>query len=69
MHHASPHHWIFLALPRLMGALVTARAGDRFATLARRPPLKIEPEAVLRLINGKYPQGEPVPGELVKLIQ
>lgn len=48
--------------------LTTARAGDSFAKYARRAPLKNEPEAILRLLNGKYPQGEPVPGELVKLI-
>jgi predicted Zn-dependent protease len=48
--------------------LMTARTGDSFAALARRAPLKNEPEAILRLLNGKYPQGEPAPGELVKLI-
>lgn len=49
-------------------ALMTARQHDSFAALARRAPLKNEPEAILRLLNGKYPQGEPAPGELVKLI-
>lgn len=48
--------------------LVTARAGDRFAALARRSPLRDEPEAMLRLLNGRYPQGEPAAGELVKLV-
>jgi len=48
--------------------LKTARTGDSFAALARRTSLKNDPEAILRLLNGKYPQGEPVPGELVKLI-
>jgi predicted Zn-dependent protease len=48
--------------------LMTARASDNFAALARRAPFKNEPEAILRLLNGKYPQGEPAPGELVKLI-
>jgi predicted Zn-dependent protease len=48
--------------------LITARTGDTFAGLARRVPLKHEPEAILRLLNGKYPQGEPAPGDLVKLI-
>jgi predicted Zn-dependent protease len=48
--------------------LTTARTGDSFAKFARRAPLKNEPEAILRLLNGKYPQGEPVPGELMKLI-
>ena len=49
--------------------LTTVRAGDSFAKFARRAPLKNEPEAILRLLNGKYPQGEPAPGELVKLIR
>jgi len=48
--------------------LVTARRGDNFATLTRRTSLKNEPPAILRLLNGKYPLGEPTPGELVKLI-
>ncbi len=48
--------------------LTTARVGDSFTKFARRAPLKNEPEAILRLLNGKYPQGEPAPGELVKLI-
>jgi predicted Zn-dependent protease len=49
-------------------ALVTARPGDRFAALAGRSALRDDPEAVLRLVNGRYPQGEPAAGELVKLI-
>jgi predicted Zn-dependent protease len=49
--------------------LVTARAGDRYATLARRTPLQHEPQAILRLINGQYPEGEPATGALVKIIQ
>jgi predicted Zn-dependent protease len=49
--------------------LTTARAGDNFAKLARRTPLKNDPESILRLLNGKYPQGEPAPGELVKIIR
>lgn len=49
--------------------LMTAHASDNFAKLARRAPLKNQPEAILRLINGKYPQGEPTPGELVKTIR
>jgi len=48
--------------------LMTARMGDSFTALARRTSLKEEPQTMLRLLNGKYPQGEPTPGELVKLI-
>lgn len=49
--------------------LTTVRAGDSFAIFARRSPLKNEPEATLRLLNGKYPQGELAPGDIVKIIR
>ena len=49
--------------------LVTAKAGDRFADYARRAPLSHEPESVLRLLNDRYPSGEPTAGELIKIIQ
>jgi predicted Zn-dependent protease len=49
--------------------IVTARSGDSFARLARRSPLTAEPESVLRLINDRYPQGEPAPNELLKTIR
>jgi len=44
------------------------RAGENFARWARTSPLAPEPEAMLRLLNGLYPQGEPATGELIKLI-
>ncbi len=46
----------------------TAKRGESFARLASRAPLKHEPAAVLRLLNGKYPDGEPTAGELIKTI-
>jgi predicted Zn-dependent protease len=49
--------------------LVTAKGGERFAELARRSPLKQEPEAVLRILNDRYPSGEPAAGEQFKIIQ
>jgi len=49
--------------------LVTARVRDRFDTLAKRTSLVHEPETLLRLLNGKFPQGDPAPGELIKIIQ
>jgi len=48
--------------------VVSARRGDTFARLARRTPLKSEPATLLRLLNGKYPDGEPATGELIKTI-
>jgi len=50
-------------------AIFTTRRGDTFARLARRSPLKREPENILRLLNDRYPQGEPQPGERIKIIQ
>jgi len=50
-------------------AVVTARRGDTFARLARRSPLPHEPEAILRLLNDRYPQGEPRPGDRIKTVR
>ncbi|RRJ83149.1 peptidase M48 Ste24p [Aestuariirhabdus litorea] len=47
---------------------VRARKGDRFALLARRSPLSRYGEEQLRLINDRYPEGEPAPGQWLKLI-
>ena len=49
--------------------LITARARDRFDMLAKRSSLTHEPEALLRLLNGKFPPDEPSAGELIKIIQ
>lgn len=47
-----------------------ARTGDSFASLARnsRIPDK-NVESLLRLLNRRYPTGEPVAGELIKIIE
>jgi len=47
----------------------TAKKRDSFARIARRSPIPNYPERLLRLINHKYPGGEPVPGEKIKVIQ
>jgi predicted Zn-dependent protease len=49
--------------------LTTARAGDTYANLAQHSPLGRAAENYLRLINGNYPQGEPVPGQYVKIVE
>ncbi len=58
---------------RLAGGLRvrTARAqtGDTFASLAQKSAQVPYSEATLRLINGKYPDGEPQAGELIKIIE
>lgn len=46
-----------------------AKPGENFQTLAAASPLGNQAEAYLRLLNGAYPQGEPVPGQLLKLVQ
>ena len=40
-----------------------------FASIAKQSPLRRNPEAVLRLLNDKFPTGEPEPGELVKIVE
>ena len=49
--------------------LLRATATTRFATLARESALPDYPEARLRLLNGHYPKGEPVPGEMLKIVR
>jgi predicted Zn-dependent protease len=49
--------------------LVTAKKGDTFAKLAKSSPLSSHPEEQLRLLNGMYPEGEPVPGQLIKIVE
>jgi predicted Zn-dependent protease len=43
--------------------------GDTFASLAKAARGIPNAEGVLRLINQRYPRGEPKPGELVKVIE
>jgi predicted Zn-dependent protease len=49
--------------------LVTARPGQTMAALARQSPLGADAERQLRLMNGLYPNGEPEPGQLLKIVQ
>jgi predicted Zn-dependent protease len=49
--------------------VVRARAGDTFASLAKASPLTEYGELTLRLINDKFPDGEPEPGEFIKIIK
>jgi len=49
--------------------VVKVRAGQTFASLAKRSPLPDYPEQTLRLINDRYPDGKLRPGEEIKLIQ
>jgi predicted Zn-dependent protease len=49
--------------------VIKARAGDTFAALAKRSPLNTYAELTLRLINDKFPTGEPDTGETIKIIE
>jgi len=49
--------------------LITARPGDTYAKLAEYSPLGKNADGYLRLINGAYPKGEPVPGQLIKIVK
>ena len=49
--------------------VITAKPGDTFSKLAKNSPLSSHAEEQLRLLNGLYPDGEPTPGEPVKIVQ
>ena len=49
--------------------VVTARAGDTFAGLAKKSPLGAGAESVLRLLNDRFPGGEPGTDEMIKVIE
>ena len=48
---------------------ITADQGTRYAELAQDSPLGKNAENHLRLINGQYPEGEPVSGQIVKIVR
>jgi predicted Zn-dependent protease len=48
---------------------ITARKGLSYAELARNSPLGVNAENYLRLLNGQYPDGEPVPGQRIKIVK
>ena len=49
--------------------MVLADPGDTYAELAQKVSIKSYPEETLRLINGDYPNGEPMAGDYIKIIQ
>ena len=49
--------------------LIRARKNDTFAKLARSADLEDYAEERLRLLNGMYPDGEPAPGQLIKIVE
>jgi len=49
--------------------VIRAKRGDTFAKLARISDIQNHPVEQLRLLNGMYPDGEPIPGQLIKIVQ
>lgn len=49
--------------------VVPARPADTFASLARQSPINEHAETTLRLINDKFPDGEPKAGESIKIVE
>ncbi len=49
--------------------LIRAKSGDTFAKLAKQSDIQNHPVEQLRLLNGMYPDGEPKPGQLIKIVQ
>ncbi len=48
--------------------VITARPGMTMASLARQSPLGRDAESQLRLMNNLYPDGEPRPGQSLKIV-
>ena len=57
-----------LAQPKRI-ALVAAQPGDSFSSLAARTSLGQHADEKLQLLNGKYPNGQLQPGEVVKIVK
>jgi len=49
--------------------VVQASDETRFSSLAKQSPLESHAESQLRLLNAKYPNGEPKRGELLKVVE
>jgi len=49
--------------------LIRASTGTRYRDLAGSSPIANYPEEQLRLLNGHYPDGEPRPGDLIKIVR
>jgi predicted Zn-dependent protease len=49
--------------------VIIAKRGDTYARLSQASPLGKSAESYLRLINAQYPDGEPVAGQRVKIVE
>lgn len=50
-------------------SVIEARPGETFEDYASRTSLRSYPAETLRLLNGKYPNGQPRAGDYVKIVQ
>ncbi|MDQ3187199.1 MAG: M48 family metalloprotease [Pseudomonadota bacterium] len=48
---------------------ITATKGLSYAELAKNSPLGRNAEGYLRLLNGQYPDGEPISGQILKIVK
>ena len=49
--------------------IVKATKGLTYSDLAQKSPLSTNAESYLRLLNGQYPEGEPVEGQIIKIVK
>ncbi len=49
--------------------VIVAEPGQTYADLARQSSLREYPEETLRLLNADYPNGEPRPGDFIKIVK
>ena len=66
--HALTENEKVLAKP-LRLKVVQAQPDTRFSILASQSPIEVNAESKLRLLNARYPDGEPQSGELLKIVQ
>ena len=57
------------AIKPLLVKTLPAKKGVRYAELAQNSPLGKNAEGYLRLLNGQYPGGEPMPGQILKVVE
>lgn len=49
--------------------MITATKGSSYTGLAKGSPLGANAESYLRLLNGQYPSGEPISGQIIKIVK
>jgi len=62
------HNELALAEPYKI-RIIRATENTRIADLAKSSPIKEYPAEILRLLNDLYPDKEPQPGQLLKIIE